>query len=314
MLIISDPNSWAKSNGYDLYPIQDVNFAVSFASKPLGALVRVSNGYKFVSEASEKAGDVDYEANCADHFVSRSFGLSEILPFSGENLDNRAKEVDLSAKVSGTGHSERISDFNYWLPYAAEHYCLSRDIRDYVLVPIPAIFSSLPNTNGDSLSLKEMLRFDPNLGMQMYKTFRGKPTFLEHQNKDITQAKGVILDSFLRPVPFNSKYYKIVQLLAYDRTKDSQLANSILTKQSNAYSVGFYYTSYTCSVCGTRVGKDINIHPCSHTKLGRPTYKQNDGKLVYRMCENAVGFECSAVATPAFTSAVGPHVYDVRSM
>jgi hypothetical protein len=148
----------------------------------------------------------------------------------------------------------------------------------------------------------------------MYKTFRGKPTFLEHNNKDITQAKGVILDAFMRPVPFNNNYWKIVLLLAYDRTKDSDLVRQILTKKENAYSVGFYYSSYTCSICGTRVGRGINVTPCEHTKMGRPTYKLSDGRIAYRKCENAVGFECSSVRTPAFVSAIGPHVYDPMAM
>jgi hypothetical protein len=132
-------------------------------------------------------------------------------------------------------------------------------------------------------------------------------------NKDITKAKGIILDAFLRPVPFNTKYYKIVLLLAYDRTKDPVLAERILRGETNAYSVGFYYSSYTCSVCGTRVGRGINTRPCIHTQLGRPTYRQSDGKIVYRQCEDGVGFECSSVNTPAFVSAIGPHVYDVRN-
>lgn len=691
MLIISDAGAWAKSQGYTLQSIHDNNYAVSFGERPLGALVRIAGGYRFVSECSTSQPDDNYEENVSESFVSHNFGLSDLLPLSGTNFKKDASEIVLPPTASGTGQSERISDCNYWLPFAAEHYFLSRNIRDYVLVPIPAIFSDLPNTNGDSLSLKQMLRFDPDVGMQMYKTFRGKPTFLEHCfpgntpiltnagykridrirvgdlvlthtggykpvtelfdngrktvsrlmvqgmgnitatknhpfwvvdkrqifgklrydgsrdvqlkkddystitphfravgdlyagdylvtpisiggpisvdpdfafltgvytaegsfekhrrervatiltlghteaelleevvaclenlgleysiyprprtsvttvrikgrefanrmhalvgeyshkkhckgdvrkwdaeslknflggyisgdgsvgrgqrrvrcvtvsktlaydiqnvfaflgvpssitksnskgrtitsskgtvyacrdsycigasahvadllnsyivgkdavevlagkggrskaftrillaggyilspilkvehdveekhvynfeveddhtyvaynvvvhncNKDITRAKGVILDAFLRPVPFNQKYYKIVLLLAYDRTKDSALANSILSKESNAYSVGFYYSSYRCSICGTHVGKGINVKPCSHTQLGRPTYQQGDGRIVYRQCENATGFECSAVNTPAFVSALGPHVYDPRS-
>ena len=313
-LVIADPDIWANSQGYSLKTIQNGNYAVSFGNRALGALVRCPGGYTLATETSQTQADTDYEANSSEQFVSQSFGLSEILPFAGTQFDKNVSEIALGPDVSGTGQSEHISDCNYWLPYAAEHYHLSRNIRDYVLVPIPAIFSDLPNTNGDSLSLKQMLRFDPSYGMQMYKTFKGKGAFLEHANQDITAAKGIILESFLRPVPFNTKYYKIVLLLAYDRTKDPVLANQILTRQTNAYSVGFHYESYSCSICGTRVGKGINLAPCSHTQLGRPTYRQQDGKLVYRMCENAAGFECSSVGTPAFVSAIGPHVYDVRSM
>lgn len=314
MLLINDPFAWAQAQGYTLSPIQDHNFTVNLGNRGLGALVKVAGGYKFASECSTPEPDNDYEENVSESFVSRNFGFSDLMPFAGTEFTKDATELVLSPQVSGTGCTERVSECNYWLPYAAEHYNISRDIRDYVLVPIPAIFSDLPNTNGDSLSLRQMLRFDPSLGMQMFKTFRGKGTFLEHENKDITKAKGIILDSFLRPVPFNTKYYKIVLLLAYDRTKDPVLAQQILSKSTNAYSVGFHYNSYTCSVCNTRVGKGINLRPCGHTQLGKPTYRQADGKLVYRKCETAEGFECSSVNTPAFVSAVGPHVYDVRSV
>ena len=321
MIVIQNAQQWASSQGYSLLPSYNKSYLVSRSGAPVGALLPIAQGYKFVSCDTPSFRASQESSLCADTpmieipetFQSKSFGLSDLLPYSLEREKKNSKEIILPEQVSGTGVSERISDCNYWLPYAAEHYCLSRDIRDYVLVPIPAIFSDLPNTNGDGLSLKQMLRFDPEFGMQMYKTFKGKPTHVEHQNKDITQAKGVILDSFLRPVPFNRKYYKIVLLLAYDRTKDSALAESILRNESNAYSVGFYYKSYSCSVCGTRVGRGINLSPCSHTQMGKPTYQQADGKIVYRKCEDGVGFECSSVTTPAFVSAIGPTVYDARN-
>lgn len=313
-LVIADPAQWATSQGYTIQAqVASNTFAVRFGTRAIGALVPTQGGYTLTTQVSAPPPDIDYTANASDRFVSQSFGLGGLAPFALDKLATGVKEIELSDKMSGTGFTERVSDCNYWLPYAAEHYQLSRDIRDYVLVPIPAIFSDLPNTNGDGLSLSQMLRFVPDHGMQMYKTFKGKPTHIEHQNKDIRQAKGVILDSFLRPVPFNNKYYKIVLLLAYDRTKDSELCRQILAKETNAYSVGFYYQSYSCSICNLRVGRGINISPCQHTQMGRPTYKQADGRIVYRKCEDAIGFECSSVNTPAFCSAVGPHVYDTRS-
>lgn len=245
--------------------------------------------------------------------VSQSFSFG-FNPLSLDKLSKGTNEIPISGDASGTGFSERVLDCNFWLPYAAEHYDISRDIRDYILVPIPAIFSGLPNTNGDSLSLKEMLMFKPEYGMQMYKTFKGQPTHLEHANKDITKAKGVILESFLRPIKFNPSYYKIVLLMAFDRTKDSILVDQILTGQQNAYSVGFYYSSYACSICGHVVGKGINLSPCKHTQMGKPTYKQADGRLGFRKCQDAKGFECSVVNTPAFVSAIGPKIMDARSV
>lgn len=319
---IQDPVLWAKANSYTLAPQNSKFTNVSFQGHAVGILNKVGDYYEFQTvdqlDAVQQQPKSDLEMAALSaaedgQMVSHSFGIPGFSPIQLDTITKGTNELPLSAKISGTGYSERVLDCNYWLPYAAEHYDISRDIRDYVLVPIPAIFSSLPNTNGDSLSLKEMLTFKPEYGMQMYKTFKGQPTYQEHDNKNLLKAKGVILESFLRPIKFNPNYYKIVQLLAFDRTKDSILVDQILTGQQNAYSVGFYYTSYTCSICGTKVGRGINLSPCKHTQMGRPTYKYGDGRLAYRQCQDAKGFECSVVNTPAFVSAIGPKVMDVRS-
>lgn len=349
---IQDPHLWAKSNRYSLEPQLNPKFVtVKAQGNPVGLLTKVGDYFEFqqVDQLPAKGDDFGtkpvldpnsdqphghFDANTpyltpgsypqypllssasadADGLMqSKSFGLG-FNPISLDKLAKGTQELPLSDTVSGTGYAERVLDCNYWLPYAAEHYDISRDIRDYVLVPIPAIFSSLPNTNGDSLSLKEMLSFKPEYGMQMYKTFKGQPTHREHDNKNLLKAKGVILESFLRPIKFNPHFYKIVLLMAFDRTKDSLLVEQILTKQMNAYSVGFYYTSYACSICNHVVGKGINLSPCSHTQMGRPTYKQADNRLAFRQCQDAKGFECSAVGTPAFVSAIGPHLMDPRSL
>lgn len=317
---IQDPRAWAKLNEYTLSPQNAKFINVSFQGQAVGILNKVGDYFEFQTvtqlDQAQQRSDLDMAAmSAADgQMISRSFGIPGFSPITLDKVTKGTNELPLSGQISGTGYSERVLDCNYWLPYAAEHYDISRDIRDYVLVPIPAIFSSLPNTNGDSLSLKEMLTFKPEYGMQMYKTFKGQPTYQEHDNKNLLKAKGVILESFLRPIAFNSKYYKIVQLLAFDRTKDSILVDQILTGQQNAYSVGFYYTSYTCSICGTRVGRGINLSPCAHTQMGKPTYKYGDGRLAYRQCQEAKGFECSVVNTPAFVSAIGPKVMDARSV
>lgn len=317
---IADPKKWAAHNGYQLHVSHVPKTLYAMASDNAVGILRLCDdgSYEFNAIQAHDSREVPIvnsddrkpDLACASDMVSHSFGLG-FKPMELNTLSPQTNEIPLSGGVSGTGTSERISDCNYWLPYAAEHYHISRDIRDYVLVPVPAMFSDLPNTNGDSLSLGELLRFIPEYGMQMYKTFKGQPTHEEHQNKDITQAKGVILDCFLRPIAFNTRYYKTVQLLAFDRTKDPELVNQILLRQHNSYSVGFYYSSYACSVCGNVVGKGINLTPCEHTQLRRGTYRMPDGRLAYRKCRNGKGFECSVVRTPAYVSNIGTHVMNV---
>jgi len=241
-------------------------------------------------------------------FICQAFGI-------GETPIELYKDPETAAVRAGMS-AERTIEASLWLPYAAKEYNLSPDIRDYVLVPVPVMITQLPNTNGDSVSLKEFLRFDPALGQQAFKTFRGKPCHLEHANQVIREAKGVILDVFLRPIPKfgGGKYYKLVELMAYDRTKDPLLVNSILTGENNAYSVGFYFKSYTCSICAAKVGKGLNTSPCAHTVPRKPTYMNESGNLVYRQCESIEGFETSVVANPSYVAAIGPHLMDAGSL
>ncbi len=247
-----------------------------------------------------------------EQFASTSLSIGstpmEMLRFRGQQEQEGALR-DLAVQHGGSN-----IEANLWLPFAAREYKLSSDIRDYVLIPVPILFSDLPNTNGDSLSMPELLKFNPELGMQMFKTFRGKPTFYEHDNQDITKAKGIILDAFMRPLRRygNGKYYKLVLLLAYDRTKDPLLVNSILSGENNAYSLGFYFKSYKCSICGQRYGANGLKNPCSHTAPKRPTYRMPDGRLAYRMCEDARGFETSVVGSPAYVPAISNVVLDLR--
>jgi hypothetical protein len=252
-----------------------------------------------LSSTSESDGDVDLDLDLG--YSSQSFG-SSLAPIELYKKD----PGEVSASLGGA----RDLEANLWLPFASKHYRLSPNLQDYVLVPVPSMFSEIPNTNGDSVTMGEFLEFKPTLGMQAFKTFRGKPTYVEHDNQDITKARGVILDVFLRPLRRfgGGKYYKLVLLLGYDRSKDPLLVNSILTGEKNAYSVGFYFKAYKCSICGLHVGKGGVDYFCDHTKPRRPTYRDGSGRLVYRQCIDITGFECSQVHNPAFSIAVGPHV------
>lgn len=240
-----------------------------------------------------------------EHFASHSFSLGgSPVELSKYKIDDVVQRV--------TGDPSHSIEANVWLPFAASVYNISKDIRDYVMIPVPIIWTDLPNTNGDSITLPEMLKFNPDMGMQAFKTFRGKPCHLEHDNRDYSKAKGVILDVFLRPVKNfgGGKYFKLSALLAFDRSKDPLLVNAVLSGEHNAYSVGFYYKSYTCSICGASTGQ-TKFGPsagCEHTMLRKKPYLTPTGKLAYRQCHAIQGFETSVVADPAYRIAVGPHV------
>ena len=110
MLLIADPQAWASAQGYNLRPIQDINYSVFFGHRPLGALVKVAGGFKFVSECSTPQADVEYSLNSDEAFISRSFGICDTAPTEGANFNKDATELTLGGQVSGTGQSERVSE------------------------------------------------------------------------------------------------------------------------------------------------------------------------------------------------------------
>lgn len=191
-----------------------------------------------------------------------------------------------------------------WLPAAAKAYKISPDIKDYVVSGVPYITSEYPNRNLQAFTAEEILKFNPKFGMPTYRTFIGKPTFQDHKNDNILQAKGVNLDAIIVPV---EKYnvYKIIVLSAFDRTKDRELSEAIIKKTANTYSMGAWVEVFRCSICGEEA-----VHPiCSHFRRigkGEITAKR---ELIYQNCHGVEFFEGSSVGDPADLTAVGEEVY-----
>jgi hypothetical protein len=199
-------------------------------------------------------------------------------------------------------------DANFWLPLAAKQYNISPKLSDYILMPVPTMISSIPNTNGDSVSKEELLSFSTSLGMPAFKTYKGKGVYLEHNHNNPLQSKGIILDVYLRPLKnfAGGSHAKVIELLALDKTKDPILCSKVEDGGLNTVSIGMFYTSYSCSVCGHLVSKSNSKRPCSHTRLGQKTYMNpNTGQLVYRHCHDITGFETSIVEDPAYVCAIG---------
>lgn len=188
-----------------------------------------------------------------------------------------------------------------WLDEASKTYNISNDLNDYVIVCVKIFCSDLPNRNGVAFPKKELMRFNPEAGCLAYKTWVGKPTFQEHNNNILENAKGVIFDSTLRPSKGLCGDLVHVDLLAgYDRTKDPDLVRNILSGKANCYSMGAYSDDFTCSICG----KPLSAGGCKHASLDNPSFELIDGKLPYLNVVNPVGFELSSVETPAFVMAV----------
>ncbi|QJT71284.1 hypothetical protein GR11A_00247 [Vibrio phage vB_VcorM_GR11A] len=244
--------------------------------------------------------------------------MSEIITQSGTSLHSpldvhrmlKRKELAsphdmISDRVGipkGMDQTNDHVDFASWLPFASKIYKTSPRVEDYILVPVIIMPSDLPNRNGVGFPLEELVRFDPEAGCQAYKTWKGKGTYYEHANQILHEAKGIIVDTYMRKFKgFGGGHiWKLVALLAFDRSKDPQLCKRILNGDLNTYSMGAYVTKYKCSVCGRDKGL------CSHLSS---TKKVNfdlaaGGKLVYQLACGITGFETSAVEDPAYTTAI----------
>jgi hypothetical protein len=239
---------------------------------------------------------------------------------------NSAGELPISAEVSGTGFAETL-EANVWLGRAAEYHGLSQNISDYILVAVPAMVTRLPNTNGDSVDLKQFTAWNEPCARLAYKTWEGRPMYVEHQHSP-EWVRGLILGTFMRPTKFKN-IHKIVMLGALDRTRDPQRCNRVLKRELNTYSMGMMYSAYACSICGHIAGRGIGS-PCSHTKPRKPTYQLGDGRLAYRRCMNITGFELSLLENvggrhgqdgykqgygdPSYVSAIGDILLDPKSI
>jgi len=185
-----------------------------------------------------------------------------------------------------------------WLKFAAQTYKVSPDINDYVLAKVPVVTSDVPNRNLQGFTYEELVFYSPIYGRPTYKTFVGKPVHVEHRNEDPTQAKGVIFDAVLVPIP-KYKIYKVVLLTGVDRTKDPDLARDV-QRGDSAWSMGALVDVFQCSVCGANVTR----YPCNcFSNVGKGGLLKQ--KLVYELCVGVNYIEVSLVADPADVTAWG---------
>jgi hypothetical protein len=235
-------------------------------------------------------------------FTSDAVGTKPVEIFSLEQQRshlNIASGLDLRDEVRSIMQSVPA-----WLPIASEALNISKQMKDYILVPVISMPSDLPNRNQQAFPYTELTRWTVDAGCPMYKTWIGKPTFLEHNNKDPSQAKGIIMSSIMRPIEHSSgDIWKLIKLLAFDRNRDPVLANQILTGEMNSYSMGAYARDYQCTICGELLSRTPNQEGCEHVQFNKPNFKVFSGRLAYHAVSDPMGFETSAVTSPAYYSA-----------
>ena len=204
-----------------------------------------------------------------------------------------AKE-EMATMVSAVG-------WELWLPFAAKELELSADPKDYLIHPVPIMYSDLPNRNGYAFPLTELVKWNVLLGCQAYKGWSGMPMYTEHQSKDHKKSLGVVIDTSLRRIKGfgQGKFWKVMALAAIDRNKDPKRAEQMEKGDVTTYSMGAMVDYCTCSFCGAVAGE------CTHVKEDNNSisFYEKDGRLVYKNVHGIQPYELSVVDDCAFATA-----------
>lgn len=227
------------------------------------------------------------------------------LPDGHTMMHQFASQFDGKIEIA-KGQQSYIPEVQQWLPLAAETYKISPNIKDYVVVPLIIFPSDLVNRNSVAFPYDELMKFNPHRGMPTYKTWRGMPTFIEHNHNDYEQAKGIIFDTYIKKIPdVIGDIYKVIALCGFDRKKDPALAARILAKKATTYSMGASIGRYECSICGALSPPNRRDTECGHVTRGKITIHDTPQgrKPAYYLARGISGFEISSVSSPAWIAA-----------
>lgn len=146
----------------------------------------------------------------------------------------------------------------------------------YELVDIDTYYNDFPkysqvcrnaNLNGDFFSNEELEK--------KYRTFIGKSVFVDHNDENVEDARGIILDAI-----YNRNGYFVELLEAIDKKAFPQLASGIVKKYLTDTSMGCRCGYAICSICGNQAHSDEDI--CEHilnykslTYNGLPVFEDN---------------------------------------
>jgi hypothetical protein len=220
-------------------------------------------------------------------------------PVETFNIENQKDRLLTASSDYISTTRSALDDAHEWVPFFAEKYNISANLKeDYVLVPVTIFLSDIPNKKGHAFTYQELTSADPYLGTLKYKTWEKKPCQLNHINKDISIAKGIILSASLQPAKsLMGDLYKLILLQAYDRRTWPEYTNQILSGEANAYSMGATAKAFKCSVCSGAVPEGR----CGHIPKGMLegksfNYTTVGDKLAYVEAQDIMGFECSLLA------------------
>lgn len=203
------------------------------------------------------------------------------------------------------------------LDTVADTYRISRDPRDYLLIPCRACSADRPNENMDGWRREELLRFDPKIGRRVYSTFTLKPHFVNHNSANFSLSRGVILDAHfndqnqasdtVKRAVFDATGKDVTQdefietLIAADVSKDPYLAEAYKNGSVYRFSMGCDVTDTECSVCRNVAANNLQFCDCVRGKHSRRAYPIGGGKerKASEWCRGTIFAELSAVDDPA---------------
>jgi hypothetical protein len=147
------------------------------------------------------------------------------------------------------------------------------------------------NDNGDAWERGQLLKD--------FGTFRNAAVYVEH-NQHPEHAKGKVFDVVARDM---GDTVLIDVLFGVDKRHDN-LVNNITAGILNAVSMGCSTAFTKCSACGNKAHTENDY--CEHVKSQKRQSVQAHGRLrkVAELCYDNNFFDCSIVASPAFTGAV----------
>jgi hypothetical protein len=212
-----------------------------------------------------------------------------MIKFGAPTVSLMGKSVQAGNNQPIDLHPVTFADFKEFSPEKGFLYVASRAI------------SSRVNANYDGWPVDQIKK--------SYKTFIGRPIYVEHNNSDPDRARGVILDAIYRETKLASGIIdaSVYCLMEVDAVTFPKLAAAIENGKLNAVSMGADVDGTQCSACGKYASKPSEF--CTHIPRlkGRNVTVYKAGKrvesLVYESCINPNFFELSFVFEPADESA-----------
>jgi len=214
-----------------------------------------------------------------------------IRKWSKLQLNNDARILHGDAGDSAFQRVAKLSDFQF-NPEPGFLYVTTRAI------------SSRVNANYDGWPPEEL--------RGAYRSFIGRPTYVDHNNWDLNRYRGVIIDAKLYENKLASGHEDVwVELLIeVDASAFPKLAQAILDGDIDAVSMGADVEYTICSVCANKA-HDV-LQYCAHIPQmkGREidTFDKQSNKKIRKLCyEDCYGvsfFEISFVFDPADESAL----------